>query len=138
MITEYKNYRLKEEAFGSLELAYGMFGFLGNREIYKELGYPIFIDYDMRFFILYDKDPIGFFILRLKKNVLNICYTYVGKKYRKQGIHSYMLDFLFTFISEYKTITASATQMSQSFYIKNDFQIIKQTKNFTWFKKEIK
>lgn len=95
--------------------------YTSNREVIKELGEPIIIEFGQQWIIcLYNDAPIGF----IGYNEKSILYAYVIKGFRNKGVFNMMYDKLP--IQSWNTV---ASNMSYPIFIKKGFEVIKNYKN---------
>lgn len=107
-----------------------------NKDVYKELGYPIFSDYNHTWYLLYIKDDlIGFCSSISKKNHISFSHDYILKEFRGKGYYNCL--FKYRLLDTKKQIIKSvATQKSINTFKRFGFNITKKTKNYTFVQKK--
>ena len=110
--------------------------FLGRRDVYNELGYPIFVEDEKQFFLVMDGDKmIGLSAARAKNDKLILCNTYIEKEYRNQGIYNFLFDLRIEYFPSAKLITGIATELSKGTFIRKGFNPVRETKRYTFFER---
>jgi len=110
-----------------------------SKSIRKELGYPISSEPGQLWWVYMNSENvlIGFCSAIFKDNEVHFCHDYIYPEFRNKGLYDKLFNEridckeIFTF-----PITAVATPMSLNTYIRYGFEIIKQSKNYTWLRKE--
>lgn len=103
-----------------------------NKEVHKELGYPIFSSLNHTWYILFeDEQAIGFCSAINKKNHISFSHDFVHKNHRNKGYYKKLFNERY---NDYKNecIKVVATNKSKDIFIKNNFKTLKTTKNYTW------
>ncbi len=124
-----------ECSFSSLELNKYWKDIFAKEIIYRELNYPVLCDKNKVFFLYIEYDTLlGFCAAKQKPNNVSFCNFYVYKDHRKKGVGTALFEYR---LKKYKNkyIKATATKHSKNFYIRNNFKIIKTTKNYTFFER---
>ena len=110
--------------------------FLGRRDVYNELGYPIFNESEKQFFLVMDGDKAaGLSAARVKDDKLILCNTYIEKEYRNQGIYDFLFDLRIERFPDTKLITGIATELSKGTFIRKGFSPVKETRRYTFFER---
>ena len=112
--------------------------FAMNRKVLREFdGYPIVSDKDYTWFIVFDKgEAIAFASLKTFKNNVKFISSYVTEPYRKQGIHTKLINERLKWCKEndVKLIQVDCLDSSLNQYLKLGF---KEVKTFVkWHKLE--
>jgi hypothetical protein len=118
---EHSNDLLKEIALIALD-----------KNVYKELGYPIFSDKNHTWYLLYlDNILTGFCASVFKGKHYSFNHDYILKKYRGMGYYKVLFN---KRMQDYKNsyIKAAATKDSLNTFLRFGFKIIRETKNYTF------
>lgn len=109
--------------------------FLARREIAKEIGTPYepFWDEDEKiwFLALHNKQVIGLATMLPKSYGFLFCEAYVLPAYRKQGIHTQLIDARIAHCPHGSTIQVLACATSIKQYEQRDFTV-KRQRGKTW------
>lgn len=100
-----------------------------NKNVFKELGYPIFSDENHVWYFLYHNNKIiGFCSAIIKNKYTSFNHDYIIPEYRNIGGY----DIIFNErLKDYnKNIKAVATKKSINTFLRNGFKIKKQTNNY--------
>lgn len=103
-----------------------------NKEVHKELGYPIFSSINHTWYLLFkDEILIGFCSAINKKNNISFNHDFIDKNFRGKGYYKKLFNERY---NDYKNeyIKVVATNKSKNIFINNNFKILKTTKNYTW------
>lgn len=103
-----------------------------DKNVYKELGYPIFSDKNHTWYLLYlDNILIGFCAAIFKGNHYSFNHGYILNDYRGRGYYKALFK---KRMEEHKGfyIKAAATKSSLNTFLIFGFKIIRETKNYTF------
>lgn len=122
------------------KLAIVLFQFVTSQECIKELdNYPILNDNDCIWIIAKECDKIiAFTGMRVKGTKAILKESYVIPSYRKKGIYSKLFLMREKYIKELnkKTIiTGIANKKSAPVFLKNNYTLKRETKNYYYFEK---
>lgn len=107
-----------------------------NKDVYKELGYPIFSDVNHTWYLAYvDNYLIGFCSAVSKKNHVSFSHDYILKEYRGKGIYNDLFKFRLL-DTKSDLIKSVATNKSISTFKRFGFEVLKSTKNYTFIQKK--
>lgn len=110
-----------------------------DKKIRSELGYPISSEPGQLWWVYMAEIPLGFCSIINTGNELHFCHDYIYPQYRNKGIYNKLFYDRYYYAMTYALpITAVATLMSLSTYLRYGFEIIKTSKNYTWLRKEPK
>lgn len=113
---------------------YSLMGqFLSRREIVKETGFPIWDEDDKVWFISVAEDSVvGFAALRFAGETAIFCSAYVLPDYRRQGIHTTLLEVRIDYCRQnnFHHARTVASELAVPQLQKSGFVIISSTKNY--------
>jgi hypothetical protein len=100
-----------------------------NKNVFKELGYPIYSDEKHTwYFLFYHNKLIGFCASVIKKNYISFNHDYIIPEYRNIG--GYNILFTERLIDCNCKIKAVATEKSINTFLRNKFKLTKKTNNY--------
>lgn len=106
-----------------------------QKEVYIELGYPIFSDINHTWYLAYDDNKlIGFCSSVIKKKYASFNHDYVLSDYRRNKVYNELFKLRLLDVQNI-LIKAVATKKSINTFIRYDFEIIKVTRNYIFVKK---
>ena len=109
--------------------------FLGRRDMYNESGFPFFIDDKIFFVAVIKNKPVGIAGIKVEKKKNILCNGFVEKPYRGKGIFDMLFKERLNHCSG--IIKGVATKASKGTYPRYEFYATRETKNYTFFEKEI-
>jgi hypothetical protein len=121
-------------------LANYLFNFATSRDVIKELGYPIHNNSKCIWYIMdWNGKTVGFVCAEIHKDKIIFCHDYVIKMERRTGCYKELFKSRYAdLINEWLPIQAVCTRMSVLQYLKYDFKVIRESKNYTWVLKQMK
>ena len=111
--------------------------FLGDREIIKELGSPIYAENEKRWFVAMDENQMVMGFVGLKPMVNNkmaLSSFYVIPQNRNQGIGGRLMSVLVDY-AQNKTITATVRGRAKRIFLSHGFTIIRKSRNYIFMER---
>lgn len=100
-----------------------------DKNIFNELGYPLFSDKNHTWYLyVYNERVVGFCSMVKKNGYTSFNHDYVLKEYRNRGFYSEMFKCRLNDCSG--KLKAVCTHKSINVFLKNGFKEIKRTKNY--------
>ena len=103
-----------------------------SEEFVKDLKYPVYSTENHSWYLAYKEDKlIGFCSALIQNNTVVFKHDYVLKNERNNGVYSLLFK---SRLNDFKgkKIKSTVTNKSVSTFIKHNFKIIKETKNYTF------
>ncbi|MBE6486386.1 MAG: GNAT family N-acetyltransferase [Methanosphaera stadtmanae] len=141
VMTFIKKYNYQKFSIGDVQLnnfQKNKFDVILNQEGYIKF----FSDNTLNYFILYHNKLVGFFTLKIKKNLIELSCLYIFEECRNKYVATYVLnDIIFTvrhnLLYNVEYIVANSFVESSMFFLKNGFDFCKLNKKLDYKKKNI-